>query len=252
MAHCTHHSACPVCTRSGNDRNRDNLGVYSDGSKYCFRCGYFETATGKARLTRALGHSGSKQSATRKPITLPPDITTSLPGIARDFLTGFELTENDLKRNTIVWSDKFSRVIFPYFANNGLSAWQGRYLGQEKDKAKWFSQGNLQELLHIVGNQKAKTVVLCEDIISAIKIAKCGVVCASPLFGSHVSVQRMLQLKKNYDRLLIWLDKDVMQKSVKYAQQSRLVGLPCSTIITDLDPKSVSSKQIVDIVCSKL
>ena len=252
MAHCTHHTACPRCLETGNDRSLDNLAVYSDGGKYCFRCGYFETASGKARIAASIGHRASVQPATHKSVALPNDITESLPGVAWDFIRQYELTENDVKRNVLVWSDKFSRLIFPYFGAEGLLGWQGRYLGKEQYKAKWYSQGNLQSFLHTVGNKNARTLVLCEDIISAIKIAKCGVVSASPLFGSHVSLSKMLQIKKKYDRLIIWLDKDVVTKSVKYAHQARLVGLPCANIITEVDPKSVPVHEIAELVCSKL
>lgn len=35
-----HKEACPRCTRKGRDTSKDNLTVYSDGSAFCFACGY--------------------------------------------------------------------------------------------------------------------------------------------------------------------------------------------------------------------
>ena len=35
---------CPACRKSGRDSTGDNLVLYSDGSTYCFSCGYYTTA----------------------------------------------------------------------------------------------------------------------------------------------------------------------------------------------------------------
>lgn len=34
------HVACPACQKKGRDTSGDNLAVYTDGSTYCFACGY--------------------------------------------------------------------------------------------------------------------------------------------------------------------------------------------------------------------
>jgi len=147
----------------------------------------------------------------------------------------------------ILWSDYYQRLVFPYFGDEGLVGWQGRYLGQG-EKAKWFSQGDLKNILHVVGNKLSKTVVLVEDIVSAIKISHNHNVCAVPLFGSHVTITKFLQLKKNYGIILIWLDKDVQTKAVKYAANGRVLGMDVRNIITDNDPKSYTDSQIKEIL----
>ena len=45
MAHFVRHAKCPECTKLGKDRDGNNLGVYSDGSVYCFACGYTRNAS---------------------------------------------------------------------------------------------------------------------------------------------------------------------------------------------------------------
>ena len=40
MAKCISHEECPRCAARGRDRAGDNLGVFSDGGKYCFSCRY--------------------------------------------------------------------------------------------------------------------------------------------------------------------------------------------------------------------
>ena len=148
----------------------------------------------------------------------------------------------------ILWSDYYQRLIFPYFSDDGLVGWQGRYLGELPSKAKWFSQGDLKQIFHVVGNKLSRVCVLTEDIVSAIKVGHNPKVCASPLFGSHISMTRFLQLKKKYDTILVWLDKDVQTKAVKYAANGRVLGLDVRNIITDNDPKSYTDSQIEEIL----
>ena len=159
----------------------------------------------------------------------------------------FALTKLDMQKHLIMWSDYYQRLIFPYFSDHGLIGWQGRYLGSE-DKPKWYSQGDLKNILHVVGNKLSDTVVLVEDIISAIKVAHNTHVCACPLFGSHISTQKMLQLKKKYCNMYIWLDKDIQLSSAKFAHAARLLGLNAHNIITDKDPKSYSDQQISEFL----
>lgn len=239
-SHCTNHEPCPKCRSNGNDRNGDNFAVYSDGHKYCFRCGYTVLSSGIEALKTTANPTGIS-------ITLPSDVDEYLPKKARDYLNNYSLTEQDITNNTLLWSEHWQRLIFPYFNDTGLLAWQGRYLGDE-NKAKWFSQGKLHEFIHVVGNQHSRICVLTEDVISAIKVAHNTKVCACPIFGSHISMQRLLQLKRLYDKIIIWLDDDMKLKVVKFAQQAQSIGLPVATVFTSQDPKELSDMEIKKIL----
>ena len=236
--------ACPACRRLGNDRTGDNLAVYSDGHKYCFRCNYLETASGIQRL-----QAGVRDSATPtdQAIVLPSDVDERLPERARQWLSKYSLTTNDVTHNTLLWSEHYQRLIFPYLSADGLLGWQGRYLGDLPDKAKWFSRGKLHDFIHVVGNRQSRTCVLVEDIISAIKVSHNTNVCASPLFGSHISLSKLLQYKKRNDNIIIWLDDDMKTKVVKYSQLARSIGLPVSTVYTELDPKEIDDATIKEL-----
>jgi len=237
---CTSHEACPRCRNNGHDRSGDNLAVYSDGHKHCFRCGYTILSSGIA----ALQTTSIEPSI---PITLPTDVDEHLPRKARDYLNNYALTERDYTTNTLLWSEYYQRLIFPYFSDTGLLAWQGRYLG-DQDKPKWYSKGKLHEFIHVIGNQRNRICVLTEDVISAIKVAHNTKVCASPIFGSHISMQRLLQLKTFCDKIIIWLDDDMKLKVVKFAQQAQSIGLPVATVFTPKDPKEYSDMEIQKIL----
>jgi len=226
---------CPKCRELGNDRSGDNLAVYNDGHEYCFRCGYM---AGRKSFTT----SNPKPKAT---IALPADITTQLPVEARTWLGQYSLARLDIQQHHIMWSEKWSRIIFPYFDDTGLIAWQGRYVGTDKTKAKWFSQGKIHEIIHPIKVVK-REAILVEDIVSAIKVSHfCGVI---PIFGSTVSQQHMLRLKTLVDRVWYWLDPDMRTKNVKMAFTGNLLGLESSVIFSDKDPKEHTRDEIHEII----
>ena len=243
-SHCLGHEPCPNCRRIGNDRNGDNLAVYSDGHKYCFRCNYLETASGIQKLQTSSRDNGSTTSTT---ITLPSDVDEELPARAVQWLAKYSLTRQDITNNTLLWSEYYQRIIFPYLSPDGLLGWQGRYLGTDTNKAKWFSQGKLHEFMHVVGNRQSRVCVLVEDIVSAIKVAHNTNVCASPLFGSHISLAKLLRYKKMFDKIIIWLDDDMKTKVVKYSQLANSIGLPVSTVYTTHDPKEIDDATIKEL-----
>lgn len=227
--------ACPECRKIGNDKSGDNLAVYSDGHSYCYRCGYH---TGRKSLTVPI-----KQSTTT--IVLPSDITTELPFEARAWLGQYQLARLDLLKNHVMWSEKWSRIIFPYFNENELLAWQGRYIGNDKTKAKWFSQGKIHEIIHPI-NVTSREAILVEDIVSAIKLNRfTGTI---PIFGSTINTRQILRLKTIVDTLTIWLDPDMRSKSVKLAENCNILGIKTNVIFSDKDPKEHSLQEIQKII----
>lgn len=230
---------CPECARLGNDKSHDNLAIYSDGHSYCFRCGY---TTGRKSIAKPIAKCATE-------LVLPSDVTAELPFEARAWLGQYSLGRLDIQENNILWSDHWSRIVFPYFDDTGLIAWQGRYIPCGKNQievngkapAKWFSQGKIHEIIHPIKVNQRKAV-LVEDIVSAIKVSK---VCGSiPIFGSSVSVKQLLRLKNVVDRVWYWLDPDVRTKSVKMASVARLYGLDAGVIFSDKDPKEESIETI--------
>lgn len=233
-SHVVRKEACPKCRELGNDRSGDNLAVYSDGHTYCFRCGH-----GNRRTT-----IGKAQRVIESTITLPEDVTQELPYEALQYCRTYQLSRIDLHKHHIMWSDKWKRVIFPYFDDTGLIAWQGRYLGEDKSKAKWFSQGKIHEIIHPI-NVVNRTAVLVEDILSAIKVSK--TVGCIPIFGSSISSQQWLRLKHVVDRVYLWLDPDMRTKSLTMASMGNLLGINTHVIFSSMDPKDHEYRDIADI-----
>jgi len=242
-SHVIRKEACPECRSIGNDKSGDNLAVYSDLHCYCFRCGY---SSGRKSFTR------TEQKLTSQ-IVLPSDVTTELPFEAKDWLKQYQLTRLDTNRNHVMWSDKWSRLIFPYFNEVELLAWQGRYIPCGKNQvningkapAKWFSQGKIHEIIHPI-KVVARKAILVEDIVSAIKLSNhTG---AIPLFGSSLSTQQILRLRTFVNEVWLWLDPDMRNKSVKFAHVCNLLGLTAHVIFSDKDPKEHDHTDIANIL----
>lgn len=233
---------CPQCAKLGNDRSGDNLAVYNDGHTYCFRCGYGSRRT---RIVKPV--DGVKQP---EQLFLPQDVTTELPYEARKWLNQYDLTRMDISGNNVMWSEQLQRIIFPYFNETGLLAWQGRYVEKEnqtemaeavKKHEKWYSQGKIHEILHPI-KVIMREAVLVEDIISAIKVSR--VQGSIPIFGSSISPKHWLRLRHIVDRVWIWLDPDMRSKSVKMASMGQLLGIKTTCIFSDKDPKEHSFDEI--------
>ena len=247
MSNFVKHDRCPKCALEGKDTNGNNLGIYSDGSCYCFSCGYYKPGNGIARLKETT-HQGT--NLLESPIYLPFDSVFELPTIARTYLNQYSITEEDIYVNRIMWSEDLQRLIFPYFGGEGLLGWQGRYLGNHNNKTKWYSQGNLKDILKICQGPRTDTnqrsIVLVEDVLSAIRVGHTNP--TSPLFGSHLSTKTALRYNKLYDNIILWLDKDKELYSIQVARQLRELGIPCRSVITNKDPKEYSNIAIVDIL----
>ena len=185
MAHCIKHTQCPECVKLGKDRSGDNLAVYSDGSEYCFNCGYYRKADGMQAIRKAAPR-------TDKPIQLPFDSTIELPQPVWEWLRQYSLTELDAQLHSIMWSEHWQRMILPIIIDGQLVAWQGRSF-DPTNKAKWFSQGNIHEILYVIGNNKSNRVVLTEDFIkrSAFLV---------PLFNTQYDMFHE-SIRKTYDKL---------------------------------------------------
>lgn len=248
MAHFVKHAPCPQCRRDGRDRNGNNLGVYSDGSEYCFSCGYSNRGSVIRKTTASLQ---SEPSNPERTIRLPGDSDGELPEKAWEWLESYALTDLDIVKNNILWSEQFERVVFPILDNFGnLLAWQGRYLGTE-NKPKWFSQGDLKNIMHILGPKSSKYCVLVEDLISAIRVSNTGIH-SSPLFGSHISLDKLRNIHLlNYETVFIWLDKDKQIDSMKFSRQAQQLGINTQCIITEKDPKCYSAEEIKNFLTHK-
>ncbi|MGL4336095.1 MAG: hypothetical protein ACRCST_04310, partial [Turicibacter sp.] len=89
--------------------------------------------------------------------------------------------------------------------------------------------------------QKSDTVVVVEDIVSAIKCNR--YVNALPLFGSSLTTKILSNLTK-FVKIFIWLDADKMKNSMEAVNLLQQIHPCVSCIFTTSDPKECSDEEI--------
>lgn len=244
---------CPDCAKRGRDKHGDNLAVYDDGGCHCFSCGYHVNGDAVSAIKR------HQPSAPETPsVVLPSDVDTYIPAVARQWLGRYAISEHDLINNRMLWSEYWQQLIFPYFDKyDNLVAWQGRSFGEPRKQSdgrprpKWFSQGDLKKLYHILPIKETYTgeVVLVEDTVSAIVVSK---ICAAmPLFGNRVGLERFKTLSMRFSGAVLWLDPDMKKQAIVEAKNASLFGMESRVVFSTNDPKEHSLEEIGEYLANK-
>lgn len=239
------HEQCPQCAERGQDNSQDNLGIHEDGHKYCFSCGYYESKKGVSidDLTRQF-HSTELQQEERKndSNSLPADISPLISQKALTWLKKYGITNWEIEENQISFSPSRELLIFPIGSKGQhMEAWQGRYFGSNTEHPKYRTKGYKSNVMHIV-NPESTTVVLVEDIISAIKVGR--QFSAMPLFGSDITKTQLFRLSRYYENICIWLDPDKYQHAIKLGQRAELFFKEVHVVFSEKDPKDFTDEEI--------
>jgi Zn ribbon nucleic-acid-binding protein len=243
-----HHEPCPQCG------SRDNLGVWSDGHKWCFGCNYYVSGSIKNVFNSVVIRPTG--SAIGAGVSLPSDYTTSIPKQGRDWLKKYYLTDKEIYDNRIGWSQtgwfltkKEQQIapllILPVFADSQLVMWQGRNFGSVGPKYLTMGNKGVYDVIH--GSRgMCDSVCITEDKVSAIKVGR--YVDAMPAYGSSLNMEQMLHLSKGYDNLLIWLDHDKLRESHRLAKRAGFMFKDVRVIDSHYDPKDYMDDEIKEFI----
>jgi len=233
---------CPRCRERGADSRGDNLVVWPDGSAHCFSCSYHRFP--KHYVPRV------KELNVPKAL-LPGDFVREVPASALKWLLQYGLPWSYWK-DQIGYSPSEERLVFLVGSPTQFSI--GRYIGMalpERPPRKWYVWGDSHRHAEIVGaapgsdNPEAQDkIVLCEDLVSAHKIANAGYI-AMPLFGVNWHPCHVYYLMQEQRPVVLWLDKDqagtIMRKAMGL---QTLTGCEVRVVSTERDPKELSFKEI--------
>lgn len=225
MSLCIAHEPCPECG------SRDNLARYDDGHGWCFGCGYFERGDRpKARMPAKAPRTASE---------LPNDLTGYLPSRNREWLFKYGLKPWQV--DWFKYSPSLDRHVYVVTGEHGQPVyWEARSVTGAKPKT--LSHG--EKPVHVF-NPSCNTLVLTEDIISAIRVS--NHYAAMPLFGAHLNDKNLLTITLRYDRIVVWLDEDKYREAVKI--KKRIEVFKKSLVIhTDKDPKEYPEEEMKKIL----
>ncbi len=260
------HTACPNPTCGSSDA----FALYDDGHGYCFSCHHVKKSDSLSMLDKAakehmesINHNPGLKSRPQyqniaRSVYLPTDVSKTIDVKALTWLNMYGIMREEIIKHEIQWSPNRHWLVFPIRGEEGeLLAYQARcfpQLGETKVDKKWMSFGNLADIMHVLdGPTEAsdksthQPVVIVEDIVSAIKVARCTR--SMPLFGSHLSTKKLLALRKLFtNKLIIWLDHDKYKEAIGGAKRAEIMGLEAHCIYTDLDPKDFKDADIKRMV----
>lgn len=233
------HEPCEKCG------SRDNLGVWSDGHKWCFGCHYYEPApqsieTYKTRMEHLTNHDAEANELDTS------DFHPVIPDEALTWLRKYGISDIEIKHYGLCWNRRTSSLVFPIF-NPGkkLVYYQERYFGPDKDKPKYITRGSkTQQVMFIINNNFPDTVVLVEDFVSAIKVSRYCTAC--PLLGSNINSRASKWVAERFKRVRLWLDMDKAVESLR--ERSKLPVADTRIVLTPLDPKEYSTGEIIKIL----
>ena len=241
----SYHEACPKCGSC------DNVARYTDGHGWCFGCSTFFYGGQEAptiEVTRARSDtirpeldilkevaeqvfedSQDHWNLKTKPLDFPDDYMRYLPDTPQQWLRKYEITAAEVNDNQFGWSNKRQMMIMPVrtsYPDGRLLMWQGRGFNPKR----YHTGGPCDDVIHVIGNEKSDTIILVEDLISAIKVGRYYT--CIPLFGSAVSVNRLNRLVKLTNTSIgIWLDSDKAKAAMEFRQRLAQY-LPSFCIIT--------------------
>lgn len=233
---------CPRCRAGGSDRAGDNLIVYLDGHKHCYACGRHEhSEITLDTLKHLVEREHSKESDESKDeLNFPKDympINSTLYGKEGfHWIRSYTITPEECTKFNIGWSQERLMLIFPVYDKDGkLLMWQGRNFNYGP---KYLTFGMKSDILYLVGKEKCGTLVVTEDLVSAIKVGRTYQ--TAPLWGSEMSLELIQKAASHFDDLVIWLDRDKTHQAVKIALRASQY-IPASVVDTALDPKDYST-----------
>lgn len=242
------HTSCPNCGSS------DARAVYLGGSSWCFSCHHY--TRGKID---ANSFSNEKRSI-KEVRPLPEDLEQAYSAQALAWTSSYQIKTEELLRNDVYYSERQHRMYFIWRdGSERICAWQARNF---LSKPKYISSGSLEEVYPIYyyketnedslagpglpGISRTGTLVLTEDCLSAIKIARQSD--AMPCLTSTLSPTKLNRLVRLYGTFVVWLDGNMFDKAQAMARQLQVLGANARAVYTPLDPKCYDDGNICNIL----
>jgi len=230
------HSSCPACG------SKDNLANYSDGSKWCFGCHYYERGDTSPFIKEREDGETEEHDDRRRMVELYDRSSEELDSRAVAWLTKFSLPIHAAARAKFRWSVYWEQLLIPLFDKDGhLCCVQAKNFNPERaKKAKYYNTGDKSLSTTVYGS--GQCLVLCEDVVSSLRIG--ATTAAMPLLGTSIAKERLAALKELYSEVVVWLDADKWKEATTIADQAQLIGLKARALFTELDPKEYTDEEI--------
>jgi hypothetical protein len=233
------------CDRCGSS---DAKAMYDDGSTFCFSC----RSVNSAKISPYVKQQNDEEMLV-KAVRYPSDATKHYSEGALAWCKKYDITVEQLLKETIYYSSARDQLIFGFEADGQLIAYQARNLNAVSKAKRYYTCGDVNELLPIYhcrfplpGTINNRRLVLVEDCLSAIKVSYTDGLGASAmcLLGSGISRTKLSRLRPFYDLLDVFLDPDMWHKSLNIVKQAQMLGFQARAVQSDRDPKEHSTDEL--------
>lgn len=199
-----------------------------------------------------------------KPMTGDDPMETGIPYEAYHWMWRSMMTETDMQRWNIGWSDGYNRVIIPVYRYTSfgdgmakkLVGWVGREVAYnskaEREKAKVSKYLNKKQsdekrvyFMCPGKDRDMDDVIVVEDCLSAIRVNDATAITTMALLTSSIDDDMMRWFRGRH--IYLWLDGDMLAKSIKYTQRMRTLGINAHHLHTPKDPKAYNSLFLSDL-----
>ncbi|CAB4240965.1 Archaeal primase DnaG/twinkle, TOPRIM domain [uncultured Caudovirales phage] len=218
------------CSKCGSS---DANAEYQD-SFYCYSCGKFTSKGFSLSRFKTLN-----EVKVCNGITLQKEV----PPAALKWLLGYGLTMEEIAQFSYSTErvGKYGKMVCNILIlYSDINYWCGRNFGKG---TKYITSGVKPVIKY---GTNPDTIVLVEDIISAIKVGR--QFSAIPMLGS-MPPGAVLSYLKGYKNVFVWNDLDKAKESLKTARNlSERLGTRVKVIIKPLDPKEYSDLDIYNII----
>lgn len=237
---------CPRCRAGGADRSGDNLVVYKDGHKHCYSCGRHEFADTWVQIQQLVEDRVTYTDVPDE-LDFPNDYMPLGASLyskgALTWLRSYGITDSEIQKWRIGWSAERMQLIFPVWDVSGrLLMYQARNFN---GGPKYLTKGEKRDIMHLVGNSASGTVIITEDLVSAIKVGR--EYQAMPIWGAEVGLGLLKKLAERFDNLGVWLDSNKIRDAVKIALRASQY-MPSFVVSSLMDPKDYSVDMIRKLV----
>lgn len=260
---------CPECGEGTNTFAaviNHNVRGYS---LYCHACGYNPFQDKGIQTLQELKEleelNKNAEQYIDTDVRLPPDYEREIPLTGRLWLYRGGISPTIWNKYRIGYSRSLQRVVLPVYDNNGDLIWyQGRAV-HDGQRPKYLNptvpkDGRMFIHRSDVEISSSTTVVVCEDILSAIRVGEATtqtihdgtIILGVSLLGTKLTTESINRLG-NAKRVISWFDNDSAGSTARTAL-FKDVGLftTVNSIRSERDPKRYSDEEIRQYITGAL
>jgi DNA primase len=241
--------ACP--TGAGRDRPLVVTRITTGWKWYCHRCHEkgikFAKGLSPTEWLRFNQAREVRANNVVSKVRFPHGCVDEIPAIGLAWLYKYGLTDLDIDRFNICYSNTLNRVVLPVYDSMGeLVYYQARNLGEVTEKSPKYmnvkarGRKNIYFVVDQFGN--GDRVVVVEDILSAIRVGNHE--CCYGLLNAYIPDDLILFLSKTYPEIVLWLDPDKINRMTDRVKRYRSFGINVRMIRASQDPKYYTDDEI--------